>query len=568
MEICSLINRLIQYALKNSLITEDDIMFVRNELMALLHLRDWQDVKEDCQIPEYPQEILDKICDYAVEQKIIEDGVTDRDIFDTEIMGKFTAFPREIIETFKELSQQNIKLATDFFYNFSKKTNYIRTERIEKNLYWKSPTEYGDLEITINLSKPEKDPKEIERQKNMPQVNYPKCLLCYENVGFSGTLIHPARQNHRVIPLTLENERWYFQYSPYVYYNEHAIIFCSEHREMKINRDTFSRTLDFINQFPHYFIGSNADLPIVGGSILSHDHYQGGNHEFPMAKSEIEKEIIFDKYPNIKAGIVKWPMSVIRLKSLNRKDLVDLADKILKAWREYTDEEVGIFAYTDSTPHNTITPIARRKGDYFEIDLVLRNNRTDEANPLGIFHPHSEHHNIKKENIGLIEVMGLAVLPGRLKFEMRKIAEYLKDEDFEIGKAICMKKSGNIAIIATSNMLNQAVEVSNELDNLGIKNSLYSFHTIKPMDKETLDKIFKNYKYIVTMEEHNIIGGLYGAIMEEYGKGVINDYSIEKVLPIAINDKFSHHVGDQNNIRKYFGIDKDSVINKIKEILK
>jgi len=394
MEICSLINRLIQYALKNSLITEDDIMFVRNELMALLHLRDWQDVKEDCQMPEYPQEILDKICDYAVEQKIIEDGVTDRDIFDTEIMGKFTAFPREIIETFKELSQQNIKLATDFFYNFSKKTNYIRTERIEKNLYWKSPTEYGDLEITINLS-------------------------------------HPARQNHRVIPLTLENERWYFQYSPYVYYNEHAIIFCSEHREMKINRDTFSRTLDFINQFPHYFIGSNADLPIVGGSILSHDHYQGGNHEFPMAKSEIEKEIIFDKYPNIKAGIVKWPMSVIRLKSLNRKDLVDLADKILKAWREYTDEEVGIFAYTDSTPHNTITPIARRKGDYFEIDLVLRNNRTDEANPLGIFHPHSEHHNIKKENIGLIEVMGLAVLPGRLKMEMRKIAEYLKDEDFE-----------------------------------------------------------------------------------------------------------------------------------------
>jgi len=410
MEIYSLINRLIKYALKNSLITEDDVILVRNELMALLHLKDWQDVKEDNQIPEYPQEILDKICDYAIEQKIIEDGVTDKDIFDTEIMGKFTAFPREIIETFKELSQQNIKLATDFFYNFSKKTNYIRTERIEKNLYWKSLTEYGDLEITINLSKPEKDPKEIERQKNMPQVSYPKCLLCYENVGFAGTLTHPARQNHRVIPLILGQERWYFQYSPYVYYNEHAIIFCSEHREMKINRDTFSRTLDFINQFPHY---------------------QGGNHEFPMAKSEIEKEIIFDEYPNIKAGIVKWPMSVIRLKSLNRKDLVDLADKILKAWREYTDEEVGIFAYTNSTPHNTITPIARRKGDYFEIDLVLRNNRTDEANPLGIFHPHSQHHNIKKENIGLIEVMGLAVLPGRLKFEMRRIAEYLKDEDFE-----------------------------------------------------------------------------------------------------------------------------------------
>lgn len=432
MEIYSLINRLIKYSLKNSLITEDDEMFVRNELMALLQLKDWIIPKEnDYKIPEYPQEILDRICDYAVEKNIIEDGVADRDIFDTEIMGKFTAFPREIIEIFKDLASQNIKLATDFFYNFSKKTNYIRTERIEKNLYWKSPTEYGNLEITINLSKPEKDPKEIERQKNLPQLNYPKCLLCYENVGFSGTLTHPARQNHRVIPLTLENEKWYFQYSPYVYYNEHAIIFCSEHREMKIDRNTFSRILDFINQFPHYFIGSNADLPIVGGSILSHDHYQGGNHEFPMAKAEIEKEIIFENYPNIKAGIVKWPMSVIRLKSLNRKDLVDLADKILKDWREYSDNEVKILAYTDSIPHNTITPIARKRGEYFEIDLVLRNNRTDEDNPLGIFHPHSEHHNIKKENIGLIEVMGLAVLPGRLKEEMKKIAEYLKDEDFE-----------------------------------------------------------------------------------------------------------------------------------------
>lgn len=432
MEIYSLINRLIKYSLKNSLITEDDVMFVRNELMALLQLKDWEDVNEDnYQVPEYPQEILDKICDYAIEQKIIEDGTTDRDIFDTEVMGKFTPFPREVINTFKTLSNTNIKSATDYFYNFSKKTNYIRTERIEKNLYWKSPTEYGDLEITINLSKPEKDPKEIERQKNMPQVNYPKCLLCYENVGFAGTLTHPARQNHRVIPLTLENERWYFQYSPYVYYNEHAIIFCSEHREMKINRDTFSRTLDFVNQFPHYFIGSNADLPIVGGSILSHDHYQGGNHEFPMAKSEIEKEVSFDAYPNIKAGIVKWPMTVLRLKSLDRNELIELSDKILKAWREYSDEEVGVFAYTNSTPHNTITPIARRRGEYFEIDLVLRNNRTDEANPLGIFHPHSEHHNIKKENIGLIEVMGLAVLPGRLKFEMRKIAEFLKDKDFE-----------------------------------------------------------------------------------------------------------------------------------------
>ena len=273
MSIYTLIEQLIEYGKKNSLITEEDTMFVRNELMNLLQLKDWiEPENSNYDIPDYPQEILDKICDYAIEKNIIENGTTDRDIFDTDIMGKLTPFPREVIKEFKENYAKDKKKATDVFYNFSQKTNYIRTERIAKNLYWKSPTEYGDLEITVNLSKPEKDPKEIERQKNMPQTNYPKCLLCYENVGFAGTLSHPARQNHRVLPLELQGERWYFQYSPYVYYNEHTIVFCSEHREMKINRDTFSRTLDFVNQFPHYFIGSNADLPIVGGSILSHDH--------------------------------------------------------------------------------------------------------------------------------------------------------------------------------------------------------------------------------------------------------------------------------------------------------
>ncbi|WP_022819202.1 UDP-glucose--hexose-1-phosphate uridylyltransferase [Fusobacterium russii] len=424
------IRDLINYGIKNSLITEEDSIFVRNEIMALLKLKDWVEPEiKISDVAEYPQEILDRITNYAVSEKIIEDGVADRDLFDTLIMGKMTPFPREVIARFRKLEIENIEKATDDYYKFSKKTNYIRTERIAKNLYWLSPTAYGDLEITINLSKPEKDPKEIEREKNMVKTNYPKCLLCYENVGFSGNLGHPARQNHRVIPLDLASEKWYFQYSPYVYYNEHAIIFSSVHRDMKIDKAAFERIIDFLKRFPHYFIGSNADLPIVGGSILSHDHYQGGRHEFPMAKAEIEEKIELKNYPEIEAGIVKWPMSVIRIKSLDSKKLIELADEILKKWREYSNLEVGILAYSDSIPHNTITPIARRRGEYFEFDLVLRNNRTDEENPLGIFHPHLEYHNIKKENIGLIEVMGLAVLPGRLKNEMKKIAVFLKENN-------------------------------------------------------------------------------------------------------------------------------------------
>lgn len=431
MNICASLDRLLDYGIKNFLIEESDRIFVRNEFMKELNLKDWKETEKEYEnIAEYPQEILDEICEYAVKEKIIEDGIGDKNLFDTLIIAKMTPFPREVIRNFKDLAKKDIKLATDYYYNFSKKTNYIRTQSIAKNMYWKSSTEYGDLEITINLSKPEKDPKEIERQKNQPQLSYPKCLLCSENVGFSGNLTRPARQNHRVLPLEIGKENWFMQYSPYVYYNEHAIIFCSKHREMKINKSAFTRLMDFLDILPHYFIGSNADLPIVGGSILSHDHYQGGNHEFAMAKAELEEKIEFKGYTEIEAGIVKWPMSVIRLKSLNKVKIIDLADKILTEWREYSDEEVGIYSHTENIPHSTITPIARRRGEYYEIDLVLRNNRTDEENPLGIFHPHKEYHNIKKENIGLIEVMGLAVLPGRLKKEMEKIAKYLKLENY------------------------------------------------------------------------------------------------------------------------------------------
>ena len=298
-------------------------------------------------------------------------------------------------------------------------------------MHWYSATEYGDMEITVNLSKPEKDPRDIAKERLMPQSSYPKCLLCYENVGYSGRVNHPARQNHRVIPLTLASEPWFIQYSPYVYYNEHAIVFSGEHRPMKITKAAFDRLTSFTEQVPHYFLGSNADLPIVGGSILSHDHYQGGHHEFPMAKAPVEKKVSFKGYENIEAGIVKWPMSVIRITGKNRLELVELADKILKAWREYSDESLGIFAYTNDTPHNTVTPIARRRGENFELDLVLRNNRTSEEHPLGIFHPHADVHNIKKENIGLIEVMGLAVLPGRLKEELEILSKYIVEPNFE-----------------------------------------------------------------------------------------------------------------------------------------
>lgn len=426
------INLLLKYALKNSLIGEYDEVVSKNEILSLLYLDEWKESSiSDEEIPEYPCQILENICDFAVENGIFEDSVVQRELFDTKIMGALTPKASQIIDKFSSLKEKNIKLATDFYYNFAQKNNYIRTDRIKKNLSWKNKTEYGELEITINLSKPEKDPRDIAKEKLLPQSSYPKCLLCYDNVGYFGRLNHPSRQNHRVIPLTLTNEEWLFQYSPYVYYNEHAIIFSKEHRPMKITKNSFDRITEFTEKFPHYFIGSNADLPIVGGSILSHDHYQGGNYDFPMAKSPIIHSITFKGYEDISAGIVKWPMSVIRLNGKDRKKLVELADKIFENWKKYSDIELEISAFTGDTPHNTVTPIARRREENFELDIVLRNNRTTEEYPLGIFHPHQDVHNIKKENIGLIEVMGLAVLPGRLKEELEILENIMVYDDFE-----------------------------------------------------------------------------------------------------------------------------------------
>lgn len=430
-EIHGTLNRLVKYGLENELIVDYDEILVRNELMALFHLEEWKEMPISlCMMPMHPQQILDILSDYAVEQGMIEDTSHNRELFDTLVMGKLTPSPSQVIERFHETAQYSKEMATQKFYEFSKHTNYIRTDRIAKNVYWKSPTEYGELEITINLSKPEKDPRDIEKQKHLPSSSYPKCLLCYENVGYAGSGNHPARQNHRVIPLILKEEKWYFQYSPYVYYNEHAIVFSKEHRPMKISRDSFERITDFLEQIPHYFLGSNADLPIVGGSILSHDHYQGGNHEFPMAKAKVEETIEFQNFEKVEAGIVKWPMSVLRISSKNPAAIVALSDKILQTWREYSDEACGIYAYTEEESHNTITPIGRRRGEFFEMDLVLRNNRRSKEHPLGIFHPHAQYHNIKKENIGLIEVMGLAVLPGRLKKELEIIRGYLQEENY------------------------------------------------------------------------------------------------------------------------------------------
>lgn len=424
------IKLLLDYAKENNLICKEDEIVSRNSILDILKIDDWEEYESKNEdIPNYPNEILDEILEYAIENMIIEDTITQRDLLDTRIMGVLTPRASEINKNFNELAKNNIKDATNYYYNLAKKLNYIRMNRIEKNKYWRTNTPYGEIEITINLSKPEKDPREIAKAREMKTSKYPKCLLCYENVGFAGNLNRPARQNHRVIPFALGGEPWYMQYSPYVYYNEHAIIFCKNHRPMKINKDSFSRLLEFTEKMPHYFIGSNADLPIVGGSILSHDHYQGGNHDFPMAKAMVEMMIHFNDFPNVNAAILNWPMSVIRISSKNKEDLVKLADKILMCWRDYSDETQGIIAKTESIPHNTITPIARRRNENFEMDLVLRNNRTDDRNPLGIFHPHEDVHNIKKENIGLIEVMGLAVLPGRLKEEMQILKELLLKEN-------------------------------------------------------------------------------------------------------------------------------------------
>lgn len=423
---------LLKFAAANGMIEGPDIIPVRNSLMDLLQVRLPYEGEIEGDIPDSPSPILNKLLDYAVSKGIIADDTPAlRDLMDARIMGNLMPRQSEVSRNFwSTVREQGIKKATDDFYRLSRNSNYIRMDRISKNLYWKSKTEYGEFEITINLSKPEKDPKDIAAARNTVQPGYPKCLLCVENVGYAGNINHPARQNHRVIPVSLNSENWYFQYSPYVYYNEHCIVLYEKHIPMKISEKTFVRLFDFIEQFPHYFIGSNADLPIVGGSILSHEHFQGGRHVFPMEKAPVERCFSHPDYTDVRIGIVKWPMSAIRLEGSGRSSITSLASRILNEWRNYSDESVGILAYTtegkDKIPHNTITPIVRMSssGNYV-LDLVLRNNRTTDEYPLGIFHPHKELHHIKKENIGLIEVMGLAILPGRLNRELEEISDIL-----------------------------------------------------------------------------------------------------------------------------------------------
>jgi len=424
------VEKLVTFALHTNLIKNEDKIYCRNRLLSILKLHSWEEVSVS-DIPKYPNEILDRICDWAVEKGLIEDNsITFRDLFDTELMNVFVSKPSEMIKKFNDLYKVDSRQATDFYYSFAKNSNYIRMDRVDKNVHWYSPTEYGDMEITINLSKPEKDPKTIALEKAMKSSSYPKCLLCVENEGYSGRVNHPARQNHRVIPVNLTGESWRIQYSPYVYYNEHCIVFSESHVPMKISRKSMEKLLDFVDLYPHYFVGSNADLPIVGGSILSHDHFQGGNHQFPMAKAPIDTEISFEGFEYVHAGIVKWPMSVIRIKALDKKRVLDLAEKIYEKWKVYSNEKADVLAFSGEEPHNTVTPIARRRDDYFELDIVLRNNRTSKEHPMGIFHPHSEVHNIKKENIGLIEVMGLAVLPGRLVEEMDSLSKALVEKNY------------------------------------------------------------------------------------------------------------------------------------------
>jgi len=421
------IGRLLHFGLAKRLIQPEDLDYTKNAILTVLELDEWQETDNESEKLDSPVPILERILDWAaVNGRLEENTVTYRDLLDTQIMGCFVARPSEIVKQFNDIYEQaGPTEATKYLYSLSQESNYIRTDRIAKNEHWYAHTEYGELEITINLSKPEKDPKAIAAAKHLKESNYPNCLLCKENVGYAGRVNHPARQNLRTIPFVMEGETWHLQFSPYVYYHEHAIVFLSEHLPMVISKRTFDRILEFVELLPHYFLGSNADLPIVGGSILSHDHYQGGYHDFPMAKAEIETEFKFEEFPAINAGIVKWPMSVIRLQGQNRQQISELASIILSKWRSYSDEAVGIHAYTEEIPHNTITPIARRNGDLYELDLVLRNNRTSDEHPLGIYHPHEEVHHIKKENIGLIEVMGLAVLPGRLQEELTLLADTL-----------------------------------------------------------------------------------------------------------------------------------------------
>ena len=430
------IKALVEYGLNSRLICPEDKIYTTNMILELLHLDDYEEPETDeKELRKMPlEEILKNICDYAFEEGIIEENsVVYRDLFDTKVMNCLVPKPSEVIRTFREKYEKDPKEATDYYYKLSQDSDYIRRYRIEKDIKWVAETAYGPIDITINLSKPEKDPKAIAAAGRAKQSGYPKCLLCVENEGYAGRLNHPARENHRIIPISICGKPWGFQYSPYVYYNEHCIVLNTEHVPMTIDRSVFEKFFDFLRQFPHYMICSNADLPIVGGSILSHEHFQGGCYEMPMAKAEVEKQISITGYEDIEAGILNWPLSVIRIKGKDQSRLVDLASHILDTWRGYTDEEAFIFAHTDSTEgesvrHNTITPIARRRGEDYELDLVLRNNITTKERPLGVYHPRNEYHHIKKENIGAIEVMGLAILPSRLRDELALLAEYIVEK--------------------------------------------------------------------------------------------------------------------------------------------
>jgi len=425
------IGGLIGQALQVELIEPADEIYVRNQVLALLELKSFPEILTltNDTIPN----LLEQIISYAVENNVIEDVFDDIEILSANIMNCFVARPSVIHAIFQKKYNDSPKAATDYFYELSKNSNYIQMNRIQKNVQFKAETVYGEMDITINMSKPEKDPQQIEREKNVTQaIHYPKCLLCVENEGYEGRTAYPARANHRVIPVRLANENWYLQYSPYVYYNEHSILLAEEHRDMKISKDTFQRLLAFVEQFPHYFIGSNADLPIVGGSILSHDHYQAGRYDFPMTNAVSAIEFKLHHFGHVTASVLDWPLTTIRLQCEQIEPLVQAANHILTTWKNYSDEEANIHAYSGDTPHNTITPIARMREDRFELDLVLRNNRTSDEHPLGIFHPHADVHHIKKENIGLIEVMGLAVLPARLRDELAEIKNFLQEQPSEV----------------------------------------------------------------------------------------------------------------------------------------
>ena len=421
------IARLVQYGIKTELLPLCERTYAINLLLDLFQEDSYEEPET---IPENSdlEDILEELLEEAVARGIIEDNITERDLFDTKLMNTLVPRPAQVQQKFWSLYQESPEKATAYYYKLSQDSDYIRRYRVKKDLKWKVSSQYGDIDITINLSKPEKDPKAIAAARNVKASSYPKCLLCMENEGYAGRINHPARENHRIIPITVNDSAWGFQYSPYVYYNEHCIVFNGQHTPMKIERNTFVKLFDFVKQFPHYFLGSNADLPIVGGSILSHDHFQGGHYTFAMAKAPMEMKFTIPGYEDVEAGIVKWPLSVIRIRHKEETKLIDLASHILEAWRSYTDEEACIFAETDGEPHNTITPIARKVGDVFELDLTLRNNITSPEHPLGVYHPHAENHHIKKENIGLIEVMGLAVLPARLREELELLKEYILEK--------------------------------------------------------------------------------------------------------------------------------------------